>query len=214
MPIRRLSEEMVNRIAAGEVVERPASVVKELVENAIDAGARRIEIATAAGGIGADPRHRRRRGHRARTNSTLAVERHCTSKLDGGLDDIATLGFRGEALAAIGSAARLTIALAAQGSGGRLRDRRRRRRGSAPVRPTALAGGTRVEVRDLFFATPARLKFLKSERAEAAAISETVKRIAHGPSRDPLQPFRQRPADPRPAGGDGRGRAASSASAR
>jgi DNA mismatch repair protein MutL len=176
MPIRRLSEEMVNRIAAGEVVERPASVVKELVENAIDAGARRIEIVTAAGGValirvGDDGSGMRR------ADLALAVERHCTSKLDGGLDDIRGLGFRGEALAAIGAAARLSIvsrhaeddgAFAIAVAGGRI----------APVEPAALGGGTAVEVRDLFFATPARLKFLKSERAEAAAISDVVRRLA------------------------------------
>jgi DNA mismatch repair protein MutL len=176
MPIRRLSEDMVNRIAAGEVVERPASVVKELVENALDAGATRIEVATAAGGVslirvsddgsGISP-----------GDLTLAVERHCTSKLDGGLDDIRSLGFRGEALAAIGAAARLTLtsrrkespdAFAISVEGGL----------ASEVKPAALGAGTQVEVRDLFFATPARLKFLKSERAETTAISDVVKRLA------------------------------------
>ena len=176
MPIRRLPEETVNRIAAGEVVERPASVVKELVENAIDAGARRIEIVAAAGGVslirvtddgcGMD-----------RDDLVLAVERHCTSKLDGGLERIETLGFRGEALASIGAAARLAVASRRAGApeaheitvdGGRI----------TPLRPVALATGTRVEVRDLFFATPARLKFLKSERAETAAVADTVRRLA------------------------------------
>ena len=109
MPIRRLAEDMINRIAAGEVVERPASVVKELVENAIDAGAHRIDIVTAAGGValirvtddgcGMDPE-----------DLALSVERHCTSKLEDGLERIATLGFRGEALASIGAAARLAVA--------------------------------------------------------------------------------------------------------
>jgi DNA mismatch repair protein MutL len=175
MLIRRLSEDMVNRIAAGEVVERPASVVKELTENAIDAGARRIEVTIAAGGaaltrvtddgsgMGAD-------------DLALAVERHCTSKLEGGLDNIRSLGFRGEALAAIGAAARMTISsrradgegVAISVDGGRVSE----------VKPVALAGGTRVEVRDLFFATPARLKFLKSERAETAAVGDVVKRLA------------------------------------
>jgi DNA mismatch repair protein MutL len=176
MPIRRLSEDLVNRIAAGEVIERPASVVKELVENAIDAGASRIEVATAAGGV-ALLRVTDDGAGIARDDLMLAVERHCTSKLDGGLDDIRSLGFRGEALAAIGAAARLAIASRARDAaeafeiaveGGR----------AAPVRPAALSAGTRVEVRDLFFATPARLKFLKSERAEAAAITDVVKRLA------------------------------------
>ena len=177
MPVRQLSETTVNRIAAGEVVERPASVVKELVENAIDAGADRIEITTAGGGktlirvsddgCGMGPR-----------DLALAVERHCTSKLsEDDLLDIRTLGFRGEALPSIGSVAELLIETRIAGephgwaigvSGG----------AKGEIRPAALAGGTRVEVRDLFFATPARLKFLKSERAEATAITEVVKRIA------------------------------------
>ena len=181
MPIRRLSEDMVNRIAAGEVVERPASVVKELVENAIDAGARRIEVVTAAGGV-ALIRVTDDGGGMARDDLALAVERHCTSKLDvekanGGLDDIRSLGFRGEALAAIGAAARLTVTSRQAGSaeaweiaveGGE----------TTPVKPAALSRGTQVEVRDLFFATPARLKFLKSERAESSAITDVVRRLA------------------------------------
>ena len=176
MPIRRLSEDMVNRIAAGEVVERPASVVKELTENAIDAGARRIEVVTAAGGV-ALIRVTDDGGGIARDELALAVERHCTSKLDGGLGDIRSLGFRGEALAAIGAAARLRVASRRGGAdeaweitveGGDI----------SPARPAALAKGTQVEVRDLFFATPARLKFLKSERAEAGAITDVVRRLA------------------------------------
>ncbi|MCB1499642.1 MAG: DNA mismatch repair endonuclease MutL [Bauldia sp.] len=174
--IRRLSEDMVNRIAAGEVVERPASVVKELVENAIDAGATRIEVVTAGGGASLI-RVSDDGGGIGRDDLALAVERHCTSKLDGGLDDIRSLGFRGEALAAIGAAARLTITSRQRGAreawsiavdGGRV---------SAPE-PAALSDGTRIEVRDLFFATPARLKFLKSERAETAAITDVLRRLA------------------------------------
>jgi DNA mismatch repair protein MutL len=176
MTIRRLSEDMVNRIAAGEVVERPASVVKELVENAIDAGASRIEIVTAGGGV-ALVRVSDDGGGIGRDELALAVERHCTSKLERGLDDIRSLGFRGEALAAVGAAARLTVASRRAGAdaawsiaveGGRV----------GPVEPAALSAGTRIEVRDLFFATPARLKFLKSERAEASAITEVVRRLA------------------------------------
>lgn len=176
MPIRRLTEDMVNRIAAGEVVERPASVVKELVENAIDAGAGRIEIVTAGGGVSLI-RVSDDGGGMTADELVLAVERHCTSKLDGGLDDIRSLGFRGEALAAIGAAARLTATSRRRGSdeaatitveGGQV---------STP-QPAALSSGTRIEVRDLFFATPARLKFLKSERAETAAITDIVKRLA------------------------------------
>jgi len=178
MPIiRQLSPETINRIAAGEVVERPASVVKELVENALDAGAGEIEIVTAAGGlslirvsddgVGMSP-----------SDLALAVERHATSKLAGeDLFNIATLGFRGEALPSIGAIARLSI-----------KSRPRETpagseivvdRGSKEaVRPTALNCGTTVEVRELFSATPARLKFLKSERAENLGISEVVKRLA------------------------------------
>src|SRR4029079_883709 len=176
MTIRRLSEEMVNRIAAGEVVERPASVVKELVENAIDAEARRIDVVTAAGGVSLIRVSDDGVGM-ARDDLALAVERHCTSKLDRGLEHIRSLGFRGEALASIGAAARLTVASRLRGAadsfeigveGGKL----------LPIRPAALPAGTRVEVRDLFFATPARLKFLKSERSEAAAVADVVRRLA------------------------------------
>ncbi len=186
MTIRRLTEGTINRIAAGEVVERPASAVKELVENAIDAGARNIDIAIAGGGMSlirvADDGHGMSAGE-----LSLAVERHATSKLprdDAGSDDltsIATLGFRGEALPSIGAVARLTITSRAKGDkdgfaisidGG----------DAAPVRPAPFEGqaghGTIVEVRDLFYATPARLKFLKSERAESAAVIEIVKRLA------------------------------------
>jgi DNA mismatch repair protein MutL len=177
MPVRQLSEGMVNRIAAGEVVERPASVVKELVENALDAGASRIEILTDGGG---------RRLIRVSDDGTgmtradlaLAVERHATSKLpDDDLLDIRTLGFRGEALPSIGAVARLTIttrhasephAFAIMVDGG----------DKADVKPAALGEGTRVEVRDLFYATPARLKFLKTDRSEGEAIREVVRRLA------------------------------------
>ncbi|CAM5641235.1 DNA mismatch repair protein MutL [Mycolicibacterium aubagnense] len=176
MPIRQLSETMINQIAAGEVIERPASVVKELVENALDAGAGRVEIVTAGGGLnlirvtddGAGmPEH----------ELALAVARHCTSKLSDDINDIRSLGFRGEALPSIGSVARLSIrSRTAQGDsaaeisieGGRV----------ASVRPAAANRGTTVEVRDLFFATPARLKFMKGERAESSATSDVIKRIA------------------------------------
>jgi len=174
--IRRLSEDMVNRIAAGEVVERPASVVKELVENAIDAGATRIEVATAGGGASLI-RVSDDGGGMSRDDLLLAVERHCTSKLEGGLDDIRSLGFRGEALAAIGAAARLTVTSRLRGAG----EAWSIAVDGGPVgspEPAALTGGTRIEVRDLFFATPARLKFLKSERAESSAITDVVRRLA------------------------------------
>jgi DNA mismatch repair protein MutL len=175
--IRQLSPEVINRIAAGEVIERPASVVKELTENALDAGAAEIEIVAAAGGLslvrvtddgdgmGAD-------------DLALAVERHATSKLnDEDLFKIATLGFRGEALPSIGSVARLAIRSRRRDSGDGYEivvDRGSKQ----PVRPAAHNVGTSVEVRELFSATPARLKFMKSERAENAAISEVVRRLA------------------------------------
>jgi len=175
--IRQLPPSTVNRIAAGEVIERPASVVKELVENAIDAGARNIEIAVQNGGLSSIRVSDDGSGMDA-DDLALALERHATSKLpDDDLLSISTLGFRGEALPSIGSVARLTM---------QSRDRNSNtgseilleagRKGEA--RPAALNAGTRVEVRDLFFATPARLKFMKSERAESAAITDAVKRLA------------------------------------
>lgn len=176
MPIRQLSETMINQIAAGEVVERPASVVKELVENALDAGAGRVEIVTAGGGLNLIRVTDDGAGI-PEPELALAVARHCTSKLSDDINDIRSLGFRGEALPSIGSVARLSIrSRTAQGDsaaeisieGGRV----------APVRPAAANRGTTVEVRDLFFATPARLKFMKGERAESSATSDVIKRIA------------------------------------
>ncbi len=176
MAIKQLSETLINQIAAGEVIERPSSATKELVENAIDAGATRIEIATAGGGKGL-VRITDNGCGMSPADLELAVRRHCTSKISDNLDDIRTLGFRGEALPSIGSVAKLTITCRQQGAqqgsvisvtGGKVSD----------VRPAASNAGTIVEVRDLFFATPARLKFLKTERAEAAAITEVVKRMA------------------------------------
>jgi DNA mismatch repair protein MutL len=177
MPIRQLKSETVNRIAAGEVIERPASAVKELVENALDAGATDIEIVTAAGGLSLI---------RVTDNGTgmgpedlaLAVERHATSKLaDDDLFNIATLGFRGEALPSIGSVAYLSLT-SRPGEVASAHEIVVDRGAKGAVKPAALNPGTRVEVRELFSATPARLKFLKSERAENMAVSETVKRLA------------------------------------
>jgi len=184
MPIRRLPLETVNRIAAGEVVERPASAVKELVENAIDAGASQIEVQADEGGLARILVCDDGCGLAAE-ELPLALERHATSKLspdaNGSWDllRIATLGFRGEALPSIGSVARLSLTARAKGSndahgldveGGAL----------GAVRPAAFPGphGARVEVRDLFYATPARLKFMKSARSESMAIAEEVKRQA------------------------------------
>jgi DNA mismatch repair protein MutL len=178
MPVRQLDAALINRIAAGEVVERPASVVKELVENALDAGAKRIEVMTEGGG---------RRLIRvtddgegmSEADLALAVERHATSKLADGDDLMAirTLGFRGEALPSIGAVARLAITTRHAGephawaisveAGAK-----------SKVKPAALGAGTRVEVRDLFFATPARLKFLKTDRTEAEAIRDVTRRLA------------------------------------
>ncbi|RYH09653.1 DNA mismatch repair endonuclease MutL [Tropicimonas sp. IMCC6043] len=176
-PIRQLDETIVNRIAAGEVVERPASAVKELVENALDAGARRVEVVVAEGGkrlirvtddgCGIAP-----------ADLPLALARHATSKIDGSdLLDIRSFGFRGEALASLGAVGRLSVTSRAEGAaeaariavtGGSL----------GAVMPAALSRGTVVELRDLFFATPARLKFLRSDRAETQAIGDVVKRLA------------------------------------
>ena len=177
MQVRQLGEDVINRIAAGEVIERPASVIKELIENAVDAGATAVDIVTAAGGKTLMRVSDNGRGM-TRDDLSLAVRRHCTSKISGDdLFDIRTLGFRGEALPSIGAVARLSIqtrhgnedhawAIAVDGG-----------KESGPV-PAARSRGTQVEVRDLFFATPARLKFLKSDRAEAGAITEIFKRIA------------------------------------
>ncbi len=177
MAIRLLPETTVNRIAAGEVVERPASVVKELVENAIDAGARRIDVSLADGGRNSIVVIDDGSGMSAEELS-LAVERHATSKLpDDDLLLIDSLGFRGEALPSIGSVARLLIASRQPGAdsawellveGGR----------KGQVRPSSLAKGTRIEVRDLFFATPARLKFLKGDRTETGHALDVIRRLA------------------------------------
>jgi len=174
--IRQLDDAAINRIAAGEVVERPASAVKELVENAIDAGASRIEVVIADGGktlirvtddgCGIAPH-----------DLPLALSRHATSKIDGtDLLNIHSFGFRGEALPSLGAVGRLTITSRAAGfdgaeiavTGGVM----------DAVRPAALAQGTVVTLRDLFYATPARLKFLRTDRAEAQAIGDVVKRLA------------------------------------
>lgn len=177
MPVRQLPETIVNRIAAGEVIERPASAVKELVENAIDAGATRVEVVISGGG---------RELIRVSDNGSgmdaedlaLSVERHATSKLDGeDLLNISTLGFRGEALPSIGAAARLSIVSRARGSDAACEIRVEGGEKSA-IRPAALSEGTRVEVRDLFYATPVRLKFLKSEQAETAAAIDVIRRLA------------------------------------
>lgn len=176
MAITRLSESLINQIAAGEVVERPASVVKELVENAIDAGATRIELVTSEGGKnlirvtdngdGMGPE-----------DLALAIERHCTSKLTNNLLEIKSLGFRGEALPSIGSIARLEITSRLKGSENAWSicvDNST----ITPPKPAALSEGTVVEVSNIFSRVPARLKFMKSDRAETSAITDVFKRMA------------------------------------
>jgi DNA mismatch repair protein MutL len=174
--IRQLDEAAINRIAAGEVVERPASAVKELVENALDAGATRIEVTIADGGKGLIRVTDNGCGIEADA-LPLALSRHATSKIDGSdLLNIHTFGFRGEALPSLGAVGRLRITSRVAGaaaaeiavSGGRMED----------VRPAALTGGTVVELRDLFYATPARLKFLRTDRAEGQAVTDIIKRLA------------------------------------
>ena len=194
MSIRRLDPILIDQIAAGEVIERPAAAVKELVENAIDAQASRIDIRIEQGGrrlirivddgigMGAE-------------DLALAIERHATSKLpDGSLEKVSTLGFRGEALPSIGAVARLTITSrprssrspeeqGPEGIGKEKSDTAHLIRVDAgrvePVRPAAFGLGTRIEVEDLFHATPARLKFLKGDRAEAQAAEAIEGRRHH-----------------------------------
>ena len=174
--IRQLDDAAINRIAAGEVVERPASAVKELVENAIDAGAQRITVDIADGGktlirVGDDG------CGMSAADLPLALSRHATSKIDGSdLLNIHSFGFRGEALPSLGAVGRLSISSRAEGqdaaeitvAGGDM----------GPVKPAALSKGTVIELRDLFYATPARLKFLRTDRAEAQAITDIIKRLA------------------------------------
>ncbi len=179
--IRRLSERLVNRIAAGEVIERPAAAVKELVENALDAGASRISVSLDGGGIDRIVVEDDGSGMDA-ADLALAVERHCTSKLPAEDDRdtlvrIATLGFRGEALPSIGAAARLQITSRPAASPHAHRLRVEGGRVDA-VEPVGAAPGTRVVVSDLFFATPARRKFLKSARTEAEHAEQAVTRLA------------------------------------
>ncbi len=194
--IRQLDDAAINRIAAGEVVERPASAVKELIENALDAGAHRINVSYADGGKTlirvVDDGH----GIPA-ADLPLAMSRHATSKIDGSdLLNIHTFGFRGEALPSLGAVGRLTITSRVSGAdaatirvaGGAME----------AVKPAALSAGTVVELRDLFYATPARLKFLRTDRAEVQAIGDVVKRLAMA---EPFVSFTLRDVS---GGGEGR----------
>ncbi|MGI9514221.1 MAG: DNA mismatch repair endonuclease MutL [Anderseniella sp.] len=175
--IRKLSENTINRIAAGEVIERPASVVKELVENALDAGSTAIDVALSAGGRSMIRVADNGFGMTA-AELELAVERHATSKLaEDDLVNIRTLGFRGEALPSIAAVARLKI-LSRPRSGADAHEIRVEGGRKQAVRPAAHPDGTVIEVTDLFFAVPARLKFLKSERAETAEAADVVRRLA------------------------------------
>ncbi|HEY0213819.1 MAG TPA: DNA mismatch repair endonuclease MutL [Paenirhodobacter sp.] len=194
--IRQLDDAAANRIAAGEVVERPASAVKELVENALDAGASRVDIAYADGGKTLIRIRDDGCGMTAE-DLPLALSRHATSKIDGSdLLNIHTFGFRGEALPSLGAVGRLGITSRAEGfeaaqitvAGGAI----------GTVKPAALNRGTMVELRDLFFATPARLKFMRTDRAEAQAIADSVKRLAMA---EPYVSFTLRDVS-----GDGNGR--------
>ncbi|MEK9672353.1 MAG: DNA mismatch repair endonuclease MutL [Rhodospirillaceae bacterium] len=177
MTIRRLPETLVNRIAAGEVVERPASAVKELVENAIDAGATRIDVVVRDGGQTAITVTDNGRGM-TRDEIGLALERHATSKLpDDDLETISTLGFRGEALPSIAAVARLTITSRPEGAAEAWAITVEGGKSHAPE-PAAHPQGTRVDVRDLFYATPARLKFMKTARTEQNHVVEAMQRLA------------------------------------
>ncbi len=176
MIIRHLSENIINQIAAGEVIERPANVVKELVENAIDAGATRIEIVTANGGKNFIKVSDNGCGIPA-DQLTLAVSRHCTSKITDDVHNICFLGFRGEALPSIGSVAKLKLTSRTQDADNAAEIIVTAGKIVGP-KPAAANLGTIVEVRDLFFVTPARLKFMKTDRAETNAITDMIKRIA------------------------------------
>ena len=175
--LRRLPDGLINRIAAGEVVERPASAVKELVENSLDAGAGQVDVTLRDGGraliLVADDGH-----GMGPEELQLAIDRHCTSKLDGDdLVNIGALGFRGEALPSIGAVSRLTLASRAQGADAAWQIRVEAGE-TGPVEPARLPKGTRVEVRDLFYATQARLKFLKQPKTELGHVQDTLQRLA------------------------------------
>ena len=188
--IQRLPPQLVSQIAAGEVVERPASVVKELLENSLDAGATRITVEVEQGGV---------RLIRVRDNGSgihpddlaLALSRHATSKIASfdDLQHVASLGFRGEALPSIASVSRLTLTSRVAGSGDRLaRHRRWRRRGRRTLAGLASGRARTVEVRDLFFNVPARRKFLRGERTEFGHIEDNIRPAGAEPVRGRFRP--------------------------
>lgn len=177
MTIRILPPNLINQIAAGEVIERPASVVKELVENAIDAGATQVDVVLEQGGKALIQVSDNGKGMGAE-ELALALTRHATSKLPADdLSAICALGFRGEALPSIGSVSRLTLASRTPAATAGTSVTVENGTMSTPE-PVAMPGGTRVIVRDLFFATPPRLKFLKSDRSELQAVEEMLERLA------------------------------------
>ncbi|MCG8313476.1 MAG: DNA mismatch repair endonuclease MutL [Pseudomonadales bacterium] len=177
--INRLSPRLANQIAAGEVVERPASVVKELLENSLDAGASRIELDAEEGGVKLI-RIRDDGAGIEKDDLPLAVARHATSKIHelSDLEGVATLGFRGEALASISSVSRLTLASSKDDQGAGWQVQTEGREMEAKLSPAAHRRGTTVEVRDLFFNTPARRKFLRTEKTEFSHLEDVLKRLA------------------------------------
>ena len=196
MSIRLLTPSLINKIAAGEVIERPASVVKELMENAVDAGATRIDVSVDAGRAGTGPRGRTTAAASRPTELPLALAAHATSKL-AEADDlfrVGTLGFRGEALASIAEVSRLVLRSRTPAEPRRGGDRGRRRQRRARLPPAAARWARRVEVHNLFFNTPVRRKFLRATATEFGHVSEAFTRIALATPQRPFHAAAQRQA--------------------